>query len=197
VASARRAELTAGALGYVLAEGLVGLSLRPLAAALGTSDRMLLYHFGSKDALVGDVLALASEQLAGTLDPAEPLHRPGDLVRYAWRALTAPGRAGSMRLYLELCVLSLREPGRWTAAHERLREPWLDLLRAALTELDVPAAEAPTLADLVLDTVDGLLLDRMVSADPARADAAALAFAALLDTPHPVAGEPLPGPQVS
>lgn len=188
MSTARRAELTAGALRYVLAEGLVGLSLRPLAAALGTSDRMLVYHFGSKDALVGDVLALASEQLAGAIvepaEPAEPLRGPGDLVGFAWRALTAPGRAGSMRLYLELCVLSLREPGRWTAAHERLREPWLDLLRAALVELGVPGAEAPTLADLVLDTVDGLLLDRMVSADPARADAAALAFAALLDAPY-------------
>src|SRR5690349_315476 len=48
----RRAELTDGALRYVLEQGLVGLSLRPLAAALGTSDRMLIYHFGSKDALV-------------------------------------------------------------------------------------------------------------------------------------------------
>jgi AcrR family transcriptional regulator len=188
VSITRRAELTAGALEYVLAEGLVGLSLRPLAAALGTSDRMLVYHFGSKDALVSDVLALASEQLADMLvEPAEPpaeLRGPGDLVRYAWQALTAPGRDGAMRLYLELCVLSLREPGRWTAAHERLREPWLELLRTALAELGVPGADAPTLADLVLDTLDGLLLGRMVSADPARADAAALAFAGLLDAPY-------------
>jgi hypothetical protein len=36
------------------------------------------------------------------------------------------------------------------------------------------------MADLVLDTIDGLLLDRMVSADPAPADAAAAAFADLL-----------------
>jgi AcrR family transcriptional regulator len=182
VSTARRAELAAGALEYVLAEGLVGLSLRPLAAALGTSDRMLLYHFGSKDELVGDVLMLASEQLADALtEPAEPLRGPGDLVRYTWQALTGPGRAGSMRLYLELCVLSLREPGRWTAAHQRLREPWLDLLRAALAELGVPAAEVATLADLVLNAVDGLLLERLVSTDPARADAAALAFARLVD----------------
>ena len=33
---------------YVLEHGLAGLSLRPLAAAAGTSDRMLLYHFASK-----------------------------------------------------------------------------------------------------------------------------------------------------
>jgi AcrR family transcriptional regulator len=180
--TARRADLTAGALRYVLAEGLVGLSLRPLAAALGTSDRMLIYHFGSKDALVTDVLALASAGLADSLgEPAAPLRGPGDLVRYAWDALTGPGAVGTMRLYLELCVLSLREPGRWTAAQQRIREPWLELLRAALAELGVPAARVPTTADLVLDTLDGLLLDRLVSTDPARADAAARAFAELLD----------------
>jgi AcrR family transcriptional regulator len=180
--SARRAELAAGALEYVLAEGLVGLSLRPLAAALGTSDRMLVYHFGGKDALVADIVALASDRLAGSLtEPDTAITGPGDLVRYAWQALAGAGTGGSMRLYLELCVLCLREPGRWTAAQQRIREPWLALLRSALTESGVAAEGVPTLADLVLDTLDGLLLDRMVSPDPDRADAAMAAFADLLD----------------
>jgi AcrR family transcriptional regulator len=180
--SARRAELAAGALEYVLTEGLVGLSLRPMAAALGTSDRMLVYHFGGKDALVTEVVQLASDRVAGSLtEPDTALTGPGDLVRYAWRALTGPGAGGSMRLYLELCVLCLREPGRWTAVQQRIREPWLALLRSALAELGVAAADVPALADLVLDTLDGLLLDRMVSPDPDRADAAAAAFADLLD----------------
>jgi AcrR family transcriptional regulator len=182
VSISRRAELTEGALHYVLAHGLVGLSLRPLAAALGTSDRMLIYHFGSKDALVSDVLARASEGVAGSLgEPAHPPGGPGDLVRHAWGALTGEGADSAMRLYLELCVLSLREPGRWTAAQLRIREPWSELLRAALAELGVPAGRVPAVADLVLDTLDGLLLDRLVSPDPARADAAAEAFAELLD----------------
>jgi AcrR family transcriptional regulator len=180
MSTTRRAELAAGALRYVLAEGLVGLSLRPLAAALGTSDRMLIYHFGSKDALISDVLALASEGFAGSLvEPAEPLGNPGDLVRYTWAAMT--GADDTVRLYLELCVLSLREPGRWTAAQQRIREPWLELLRTALAELGGPAERIATTADLVLDTIEGLLLDRLVSPDPARADAAARAFAELLD----------------
>lgn len=37
---------------HVLRHGLGSASLRPLAKAAGTSDRMLIYHFGSKDALV-------------------------------------------------------------------------------------------------------------------------------------------------
>jgi hypothetical protein len=43
------------------------------------------------------------------------------------------------------------------------------------------ADAVPALADLVLDTLDGLLLDRMTGPDPGRADAALEAFAGLLD----------------
>src|SRR5690606_15270516 len=46
---ARREVWTAEATDYALRHGLNGLSHRPLAASLGTSDRMLLYHFGTKD----------------------------------------------------------------------------------------------------------------------------------------------------
>ena len=54
--TARRAELAEAATDYVLEYGLIGLSLRPMAAALGTSDRMLLYHFGDKDDLIATVI---------------------------------------------------------------------------------------------------------------------------------------------
>jgi AcrR family transcriptional regulator len=182
VRSGRRAELTEAALGYVLDNGLIGLSLRPLAAALGTSDRMLVYHFGGKDSLVADVVQLASERLVESLEePRAPLHTPGDLVRHAWQVLGSSAATGAMRLYLELCVLSVRDPGRWTGAQQRIREPWATMLGRALTEVDVRAEAVPALADLVLDTVDGLLLDRMTGPDPARADAALDAFANLLD----------------
>jgi AcrR family transcriptional regulator len=48
----RHDELLEQATDHVLEHGLIGLTLRPLAAAIGTSDRMLIYHFGSRDALV-------------------------------------------------------------------------------------------------------------------------------------------------
>ena len=78
-------------------------------------------------------------------------------------------------------MLSVREPGRWTGAQQRIRDPWLALLSDALAALDVPPIAVPPLATLVLNTLDGLLLDRMAGPDPARADAALNAFANLLD----------------
>lgn len=55
---------------HVLEHGLSGASLRPLAKAAGTSDRMLIYHFGNKEALIDEVLAFIAQTYASALDAA-------------------------------------------------------------------------------------------------------------------------------
>ena len=60
---------------HVLEHGLSGLSLRPLAKAAGTSDRMLIYHFGSKERLVADLLDHLAQMFAAALDGAFPAGR--------------------------------------------------------------------------------------------------------------------------
>ncbi len=57
---------------YVLQHGLSDVSLRPLAKAIGTSDRMLLYHFGSKSALIAALLDYLARNYAEALDKAFP-----------------------------------------------------------------------------------------------------------------------------
>ncbi|GGJ44601.1 TetR/AcrR family transcriptional regulator [Streptomyces brasiliensis] len=74
-ASPRRTELLDACYAYLLEHGLLGLSLRPLAAATGTSPRVLLYLFGSKDGLLRELLARARhEQLT---QMARALDEPG------------------------------------------------------------------------------------------------------------------------
>jgi AcrR family transcriptional regulator len=181
----RRAELVDGALQYVLTNGLVGMSLRPLAAALGTSDRMLIYHFASKEGLIGAVLTRAQERLAESVSTVDA--QPGsvsELVDHLWTALKTPAAAQVTRLYLETCVLAVQDPRRYGDAPTRLRGPWREPLQAGLIAFGVPAPQAGPLADLVLDTFDGLALDRMTSADAERVDSAAAAFVALLTQLH-------------
>ncbi len=60
---------------HVLVNGLNSASLRPMAKAAGTSDRMLIYHFGSKDALIGELLEHLASQMAKGLDLALPSER--------------------------------------------------------------------------------------------------------------------------
>ncbi len=181
-----------GALDYVLAHGLVDLSLRPMAAALGTSDRMLIYHFGSKERLVGEVLGHAQQRLGQTVSPPGPQVRNlADLIGHLWTALKVPGAAQLTRLYLETCVLALQDPQRWGDAPERLRGPWRVPLQAGLSAFGVPLHHVDALADLILDTLDGLALDRLTATNPARVDAAASAFGMLLTRgvdPEPSAG---------
>ncbi len=89
---------------YVLQHGLNGLSLRPLAAALGVSARLPLYHFGSKEGLVTEVLAaVASQQqtLLGSLGAeTDPLARFDAL----WARLTSPEFMPFLRSLFEVAV---------------------------------------------------------------------------------------------
>jgi AcrR family transcriptional regulator len=182
--SPRRQDLTAATLAYVFEHGLIGLSLRPLAARLGTSDRMLIYHFGSKAGLIADVLEMANRQLSSSITSAagntEPPGTPREVVERAWRLMTSADSDAVSRIYLELCALSVREPENWAVFHRRLREPWLELLRQYLVTLRMSVARAVVLATLILDTIDGLILDRLITGESARVDAAARAFADLL-----------------
>src|SRR5262245_46861241 len=180
-ASARRREdLTEKALDDVLRYGLLGLSLRPLAARLGTSDPMLIYHFGSKAQLIADVRALANQRLSDGVAAATgagvPPRTPQQVVERAWRLMTSPESDAVARIYLELCALSVREPATWGPAHGQLREPWLRLLEQSLVDLRIPARRAGVLATVVLDAIDGLILDRLITGESARVDAAAHAF---------------------
>ena len=66
----RRAELLDGVVRHLLAHGLGDLSLRPAAAAIGTSPQILLYYFGSKENLlleaIGAVRAICSASRTDT-----------------------------------------------------------------------------------------------------------------------------------
>src|SRR5260370_40373449 len=77
---------------YVAEHGVTDLSLRGLAAAIGTSHRMLIYHFGSKEDLLIAVIRTVEEQqrqlLAGfRVDPALP---PADVLRHMWQHISNP-----------------------------------------------------------------------------------------------------------
>lgn len=90
---------------HVLQHGLAGVSLRPLAKAAGTSDRMLLYHFGSKDALVAELLKYLADLYAQSLDavfPSEPAASRKDTVVQVVRTTRTPPFAPFMRLWWEL-----------------------------------------------------------------------------------------------
>ena len=108
----RRDELAEAATDYALEHGLIGLSLRPLAEALGTSDRMLLYHFEDKDDLVATILRTTSERSVRSLRALPPSLGLRYAVLDLWRAVTTGPQQRCQRLYVEAAALGLfgREP---------------------------------------------------------------------------------------
>lgn len=59
-ADTRRQQILERLADHVLAHGMQAASLRPLAAAAGTSDRMLLHYFADKEELITATLALVA-----------------------------------------------------------------------------------------------------------------------------------------
>lgn len=90
---------------YVLSEGLGAATLRPLAAAAGTSDRMLLYYFADKDELLRATLERIATRMIVQLNgaiPAEPRLSFPVLLERVWSALASEGLRPFMPLWLDL-----------------------------------------------------------------------------------------------
>jgi AcrR family transcriptional regulator len=163
----RRAEWTVAATDYVLAHGLIGLSLRPLAAQLGTSDRMLIYHFGSKDELVADVLRESNDRAIAQVAALPPSPDLRAAVADLWLTVQAAPADRCSRIYVEAAALGLfgREP--YVSVVREANAAWMRALVAHLKQSGVPPSLAPRVAELVDAAFMGFQLDVPLSVDPA------------------------------
>ncbi len=159
---------------HLAGQGISDLSLRRLAAALGTSHRMLIYHFGSRGGLLVEVVRAVEAQQRQIL--AELRQQPGtcpqDVARSFWRRLTDPSLAPQERLFFELYGQALH--GRPYAAPllDNVIDSWLEPLTATLQDGDDPDRATPADARLALAVARGLLLDLLATNDHAGVDAA-------------------------
>jgi AcrR family transcriptional regulator len=159
VSMGKRDDLAERATDHALEHGLIGLSLRPWAAALGTSDRMLIYHFGSKDALIAAVLATSNDRAVAIIKELPASSSVRAAVLQLWEALETPQLLRCQRLYVEAAALGLfgREP--YAASVRASNDVWM----AELVEHFKRAGagrRAARLATLVDVAFNGILLDR-------------------------------------
>ena len=149
-----REDLAEAATDYVLEHGLVGLSLRPLAEALGTSDRMLLYHFGSKDDLVATIMRTSNDRSLSLLRTLPPSDGVRQAVLDLWQAMTSTLVAACSRLYVEAAALGFfgREP--YPAVLRELNEEWMTAVGRHL----VASGAAPERSERVAALVDAAVM---------------------------------------
>jgi AcrR family transcriptional regulator len=173
--SARRDELLDRAYEYVLTYGLTELSLRPLAAAIGSSPRVLLFLFGSKDGLVRAILARARAQEVQITAEVRDQGR-GDLAAVTaavWQWLSAPERRSLLILWSESYARSLIAPeGPWSGFARETVDDWLALLAQAQPAGRRNSRAGEAERTLVLAILRGALLDLLATGDERRTTAA-------------------------
>uniref|UniRef100_A0AAU1ULA5 TetR/AcrR family transcriptional regulator n=1 Tax=Streptomyces sp. NBC_00119 TaxID=2975659 RepID=A0AAU1ULA5_9ACTN len=186
---AKRRDLLDRVREYVMRNGLTELSLRPLARALGTSDRMLLYYFGTKERMVAEALSVyEGRPLLRSRDLVEAVGSPTDpsglrrFMEEVWRQFSAPDVRASLPLYLEIMSASVLHPDRYGPVMRDLVTGWTDLLTSVFRDLGMTQARARTQATLLTDACFGLLIAPLADGDWGRADSA---FRSLLDSLEP------------
>ena len=168
-----RERLLAGAMEHVAANGIGDLSLRSLAAELGTSHRMLSYHFGTRALLLTAVSreverrqrAWFAEMLAQDTEPVE-------LMRGMHQRISDPALHNQERLFFELYARALVDGAEVQGFLPEAVEAWIEPSSELFRRLGFDEDDARAEARLSLAVARGLLLDLLATGDRAAVDAA-------------------------
>jgi AcrR family transcriptional regulator len=164
---------------HFTADGLADQSLRRIAEAVGTSHRMLLYHFGSKDGLLLEVVRAveARTQAEFAAISADGGGGTDELVRRMWAHVADPAWADFERLFFALYGRALQGDESTLPLLKGDLEGWLDTNVAVAAAVGVPADVTRVHARLGLAVTRGLLLDLLATGDRAGVEAALDVFA--------------------
>jgi AcrR family transcriptional regulator len=162
----KKRELEARVLDYAIAHGLSDLTLRPLARALGTSARMLVYHFGSREGLMHTVVRRLREREDAQIEQwwkfgARSLP---EFIRWYWRRLSQPRARPLARLVFEVYSMALRDPRQFPGVLDEPVAYWRRLTRRSGARRSAADAQAT----FALAATRGLLLDLVASGNRPR-----------------------------
>ena len=148
---------------YALEHGLPD-RLEPLAGAADTSSRMLIYHFGTRDGLLREILGQARQRQVEAFTDLLRVRSEqpyAATLSHAWSAMTGPHGRPYLRMFSRL--------------HDTAGDPlWPGFRRTATTDWLAPLEDGmrslgrPELATVVLAVIRGLLMDLDATGDAER-----------------------------
>lgn len=167
-----RSELLARIVDEVAQHGIGDRSLRDLAAAVGSSHRMLLYHFGSRAGLVAAIVVEVEARQRSLMSATDPTTgpttgeaaEPVDVVRGVWQRVSDPQMRPFVQLFFEAVSYSSRWPAESPLGDDgEVTQTWID-------EVDDMSARTERLMDateirLGIAVIRGLLLDVIAGGD--------------------------------
>lgn len=169
---AKRADLLAGVVEYIAAHGLGDLSLRPLAAELGTSSRMLIHYFNTKEELLVQALATHRPDIAavfaGVSDAASLRARLGEF----W-AVNIEGEATtSGRVQLQVLGAACAPRSSYGEYANAAIATFIGTLTDALRRIE-SIDDPEVVATILVSGLRGIIQDRLITGDVERTDRAA------------------------
>lgn len=155
----KREQIIAAVAAHLLQDGFRNSGLRALARAAGSSDRMLMYYFDTKEQIVAEAMMLSAIQLAEQLE----ISLPG--TDYSSEQILAVMRdAGDsvsvqqvLRLWFEIVGLSMRGQEPYQSTARLIIDNWHEWLRNKLSH-----AERSNSEDL-LAHLEGHLMLKLLS----------------------------------
>jgi AcrR family transcriptional regulator len=181
-----RARLRERAIDYVMQHGFAAVSLRPMAKKLGTTARMLVYHFGSREALMREVLMGIREREDVVIRRWFQHHHRrktpptlAEFLRWYWQRMGAPEARPTALLIFELYALALRDPAAYPGV---MRDP-IAYWRGLSNRAGVRGGDDAE-ATLLLAATRGLLLDVTATGDRVRVTKALRLLASFIERSH-------------
>ena len=164
-------EILEGALNAAMSDGLSQLTYGRLATHLGTSDRVIVYYFPTKDDLVTEVLLATGLHLQEALQRAFAGRAEShvELTRTAWPVLARQEVDPIFALYFEAVGLAVAGRQPYRSLVTQLIEEWVAWLSGFF---DGPEEHCRSEAEAAIALIDGLLLLRQVAGSDAAGRAA-------------------------
>jgi AcrR family transcriptional regulator len=181
--SERRQDLLEASIDYILEKGVADLSLRPLAAQVGSKARLLIYHFSSKDSLVANAMIVVRDRVQRAFATVVKNGRKStapEIIRAFWFWATSSQHERYLRLFFEVHGLALQKPAQYGPYLEGAIASWVEMMALILPE-QLSRQKRRTLATLAVGTVVGLLLDYLSNGNKKGATDALDLFAGSFD----------------
>jgi AcrR family transcriptional regulator len=175
--NAKAEEMLGCIIEIVRRQGLASFSLDNLAPQLGTSSRMLVYYFGSKDELLGRISRTIREDTVAQLE-SEPAGSITEAIERWWNHYLA--NPTDMQFLFHLTSRTFEEPEKFREFSNTAVGLWSSYFRRSLEGQVRSRAEARAIARLVLATVRGLQGDLLISADKTQVEGSLKIFKQLV-----------------
>ncbi|MGY4773318.1 TetR/AcrR family transcriptional regulator [Kribbella sp. CWNU-51] len=178
-----RESLLSDAVEHFAKNGIGDASLRSIAGSIGTSHRMLIYHFGSREGLLAEVVRTVEQQQRDLLATLSRTDRPiAEQADEFWRRVTEAALIYGP-LFFELSAHAMQDLPHTEALKGDLISVWLPPLIDLCVRAGIPPDEAPAYARLGLAASRGLLFDLLLTGDRVGVDEASALLNRLFSLP--------------